>query len=58
MIINNVWRISDQSMANVNSSNISILPLLMPKAYQGLVFWTLEGDWEEERRKHGTIGYF
>ncbi len=51
MIIFNVWSISDQSVVDDSSSNISRQPLRIPKAYQGLVFWTLEGDWEERKKE-------
>jgi hypothetical protein len=51
MIIFNVWSISDQSVVDDSSSNIFRLPLLMPKAYQGLVFWIGEGDREERKKE-------
>ncbi len=46
-----VRSISDQSIVNFGSSNITRLPILMPMAYQELVFLIGEGDWTERMKE-------
>ncbi len=46
----NVISISDQSIADIGSSNTTRLSLLMPMACQEFVFWVGEG-YREKRKK-------